>query len=311
MSELWGSTSPRNEMEEFNRQLHFTERATLAIRREVHLLRQNLKTHPDNALQQKLEYLEGVISSSIRMKTATELKHLGIKEEYADLMVFDIEDQADQAARLEKLRKVYSTMTQLLHVTEHNIWKILGTPTNWFGTQIAAFESWLKMQPVKAGLVVVSSAAFFAGVLALVADAGCKCGTWTVLQHVLIGASVGAGGSLLFLLIFAGYECIYRGAPIKSDSQRLKDMFERLNTIPDDKYIAHLEDLIVDCLCVGGKIPGHEDRFCVACYSEGEAVVEPVRANGCKGHHYMCKPCWKRYIKCPGGREGKCAVCRV
>ncbi|CAE7347482.1 unnamed protein product [Symbiodinium natans] len=305
---MWGSNYETNALKEFTLQLEKTDAATSALQREVMSLEQSLKTTSDDALQQKLDYLKGVVSSSRNMKKALELKHIGVKEEYMDLNIFPIEGGS---ARLYELNEVYSKMTLLLSVSEQNIYKILGTPTNWFGTQVAALESWLKMQPFKAGSIVVGSAAFMAGVLALIADAGCKCGAWTVLGHVAFGACVGGGVALLGLLLFAGYECCYRRSQAKSDTQKVEEMVNLLRTIPDNQYIKQLDDLIADCLSVGGKIPGHEDRLCVACHNEGYEVVEPVRARGCKGHHYMCKACWKEYLRTPGGREGKCPVCRV
>ena len=308
MSELWGSNIQRDEMQAFNKQVESTERASRSLQREVHSLKQSLKSPPDETLQEKLEFLEGVVVSSRNLKTALELKHLSIKEEYIDLSVFPMEDGS---ARLEEMNETYRKMTQLLSVSEHNMYKILGTPTNWFGTQVAALESWLKMQPLKAGAVVVGSMAFMAGVLALVADTGCKCTAWTVLGHVVVGAGIGGGLALLGLFVFAGYKCYYRRNEAKSDTQKVEEMVEVLKTIPDNQYNKQLDDLIADCLSVGAQIPGHEDRLCVACHSEGEAVLEPVRARGCRGHHYMCKACWKRYLRTPGGREGKCPVCRV
>ncbi|CAE7239893.1 unnamed protein product [Symbiodinium natans] len=165
MSELWGSQSSRSELAEFTRQLSFMDNATFALKGQVHLLRQSLKTTPDDALQQKLKFLEGVVQGSSRLKTAVELKQLGIKEEYSDLIAFEV---VDGSSRLEELHEVYSKMTQLLAVSVHNIHKILGTPTNWdsdCGARVVAPEA------AKASCVVAGSAAALAGALALLADA--------------------------------------------------------------------------------------------------------------------------------------------
>ena len=155
--------------------------------------------------------------------------------------------------------------------------------------------------------------ACFAGVMALIADSGCKCAAWTVAGHVLfgagIGALVGAGLGLIGLVIFAGYECCYRKKDMKSDTQRVAEMVDVLMTIPDSQYIKHLDDLIADCHVVADQLPAYEDRTCLYCHEEGDNVIEPVRSRGCRGHHYMCKACWKEYLRTPRGRSAKCSVC--
>ena len=301
-------------MSEFSTQLEKTEAATLSLRKEVQSLGQRLKGTPDSELQQKLEYLQGAVSSSQAMNRALFLKHAGIREEYTDLVAFPV---ADGATRLYELNEIYGKMTQLLSLVEGNIYKILGTPTNFFATQVAAFQSWLQTSPFKACMAMLGagavSGACVAGILALIADVGCKCTAWTVLGHALagagVGACIGAGGALVGLIIFAGYECCYRKKDMKSDTARVAEMVDALNTIPDSQYIKHLDDLIADCCIVANQLPAHEDRKCLFCHEEGDKVIEPVRSRGCQGHHYMCKMCWKEYLKTPRGRFGKCSVC--
>ncbi|CAE7260311.1 unnamed protein product [Symbiodinium natans] len=310
---MWAQEYQPNAMSEFARQLGETEKATLSLRKEVQSLMQRLKGTPDDVLQQKLEYLEGLVCSSQTMNRAMELKHVGIKQEYLDLITFNV---VDGATRLSELNEVYCKMTQLLSLFELNIYKVLGTPTNFFATQVAALESWLKRAPFAASAVVVGSGvisgAFVAGIVALLADAGCKCAAWTVLAHVAVGAGigavVGAGGALLGLLIYAGYECCYRKKDMKSDTQRVAEMVDVLMTIPDSQYIKQLDSLISDCHTVTEQLPVHDDCLCLYCHAEGQPRSGSCSAC-CRGHHYMCKECWKLYLRTPRGSEGKCSVC--
>ena len=126
-----------NAMSEFTRQLAKTEDATMSLRREVQSLGQRLKGTPDDVLQQKLEYLQGAVSSSQAMNRALELKHVGIKQEYADLTAFPV---VDGTARLHELNEVYGKMTELLSLVEGNIYKILGTPTTFFRLKLLRYK---------------------------------------------------------------------------------------------------------------------------------------------------------------------------
>mmetsp|Transcript_90774 Transcript_90774/g.111113 ORF Transcript_90774/g.111113 Transcript_90774/m.111113 type:complete len:312 (+) Transcript_90774:68-1003(+) len=301
---------------EFQQQLKAFDAANKALQREIATMERNLKEMAEDpefpAWQEKLQYLQGVISNHKTLRWALRLKDVEIEEKYDDLEHFPVVDGPDE---LEKLKAIYTKMTQLLVVCENTAYKLLGAPSWWYTWKVAEWSNWVSANPKTAASLVVGTTAFTAGVFYFLSWAGCACHPFlAVAQHALFGAVVGAaigGGIVVFLALFyQGYRYM---VPFEAESstQKVAKMVEALKQIPDAEYLNQLDEMIAKCTSVQAQFPAREDRKCVVCLNEGEEVVEPVKAPRCKGHHYMCMKCWKDYITKPCGREGNCCVCNV
>lgn len=308
-----GQSGPKAD---FQHQLPAFDAANIALKKEVGRLEANLKQKAEDedfpALQEKLQFLNGVLSNHKTLRWALKLKDVQIEVRYDDLEHFPV---VDGASELEKLKETYTKMTQLLAVCEQTAYKLLGAPSWWYTWKVAEWQNWVQENPKMAASVVVSTTAFTAGVFYFLSWSGCACHPLlAVAQHAAFGAVLGAGVGIgivaLLAVLYQGYRYM---VPYESESstQKLAKMVETLKQIPDSEYIKQLDDMIVKCTSVQAQFPSVEDRKCVVCFAEGDDVVEPVKAPRCKGHHYMCMKCWKNYITRPCGREGKCCVCNV
>ena len=308
---------------EFQRQVGAAETEHRLLDSEVKNLDRRLKeeghTSADDSialtLQEKRDFVEGMLGSFKTMKKCFKLKDVAIDPTYEAIMSDDLRGEED----LQIVNDMYTRMAEIMERCGKNARAFLAAPDYVYARCIAEYKNWVELNPGKATICVLGSSASGAGALSLLWYAGSGIVGLQLGHHVLLGATL---GGVVGLIVLVGLGACYAGSHYfkpdekPSDVQEVEAMVKQLNTETNNtEYLGQLDMLLEMCIVTENALnalPEGKDFFCIICHAEGNEIISPVRANNCTRHHYMCKACWPEYIMTRDGSQsmGACMACR-